>query len=234
MAAISVDNLQKSFGTVKAVDIHKLDIEKGDFLGLVGNNGAGKTTFLRLLLDLTKADEGSVTLEGVNPRLSEEWKTFTGAYLDDGFLIDFLTPDEYFAFIASANGIDAPTLAERRSDFQAFLGDGITGQKKYIRSYSAGNKQKIGIVSAMLNHPQVLILDEPFNFLDPGSQEELKRLLTTYQQSTGSTIILSSHNLQHVAEICRRICIMDAGHIVEDIDNNDGKATEELRDYFKR
>ena len=108
----------------------------------------------------------------------------------------------------------------------------VLGQKKYIRDFSAGNKQKIGIVAALLNSPQLVILDEPFNFLDPSSQNQLKRILTEFNRSTGSTVIVSSHNLQHTVDISTRVALLEKGEIIEDIDNSDGKAEEILDKYF--
>ncbi len=231
---IKIENLKKTFGDKTAVNIPEFSIASGDILGLVGNNGAGKTTLFRLMLDLLKADEGSVAIEKINPALSEEWKTFTGAYIDDGFLIDFLTPEEYFDFIAKVNNISKEELDERLAGFTAFMADEIMDQGKYIRDFSAGNKQKIGIISAMIKHPQLLILDEPFNFLDPSSQNILKKMLTDYALESGATILVSSHNLQHTVEISTRIALMEHGVIVKDLPNEGGSAAQELEDYFKR
>lgn len=231
---IKIENLKKTFGDKTAVNIPEFSIASGDILGLVGNNGAGKTTLFRLMLDLLKADEGSVAVENINPALSEEWKTFTGAYIDDGFLIDFLTPEEYFDFIAKVNNISKEELDERLAGFTAFMADEIMDQGKYIRDFSAGNKQKIGIISAMIKHPQLLILDEPFNFLDPSSQNILKKMLTDYALESGATILVSSHNLQHTVEISTRIALMEHGVIVKDLPNEGGSAAQELEDYFKR
>lgn len=239
---ITVENLKKCFGDKTAVDISGFSIASGEILGLVGNNGAGKTTLFRLMLDLLKADEGTVVFgrgsrvesRDINPALSEEWKVFTGAYIDDGFLIDFLTPEEYFDFVAKVNNIDKETLDERLNAFNALMADEILNQGKYIRDFSAGNKQKIGIISAMIKQPQLLILDEPFNFLDPSSQNVLMRMLVDYSHESGATIIISSHNLQHTVDISTRIALMEHGHIVKDLPNEDGKAAKELEDYFMR
>lgn len=234
MEGICVNDLKKSFGNVTAVDIPKLIIEEGDFLGIVGNNGAGKTTFLRLMLDLAKADTGSISLSGTDPSKSEDWKTTTGAYLDAGFLIDFLTPEEYFDFIAKANGIANDSLQARLSSMETFMNGEILGKNKFIRSFSAGNKQKIGIVSALINMPKLLILDEPFNFLDPSSQISLKDLLSKFHKEKNATIIVSSHNLQHVADICNHIVVMEHGSFIKDVDCGESNALKELNEYFKK
>ena len=153
--------------------------------------------------------------------------------MDEGFLIDYLTPDEYFQFIASISGMTAKECEETLETFRTFLADEVLGQKKFIRNLSAGNKQKVGIVAAMILKPQLLILDEPFNFLDPSSQSAMKHLLTQYNRETGATILVSSHNLQHTVDICPRIALLEHGHIIRSIDNTNGEAQTELENYFQ-
>ena len=223
---IQLNNLKKCFGEHTAVDIPHFTIDNGQMVGLVGNNGAGKTTLFRLMLDLSKATEGNVLIDDIDPAKSEDWKLQTGAFIDNSFLIDFLTAEEYFEFVGKVSGMTREQVAERLKTFETFMGDEIMGQKKYIRDFSAGNKQKIGIVAALL------ILDEPFNFLDPSSQNQLKRILTEFNRSTGSTVIVSSHNLQHTVDISTRVALLEKGKIIEDIDNSDSKAEEILDKYF--
>ena len=229
---IQLNNLKKCFGEHTAVDIPHFTIDNGQMVGLVGNNGAGKTTLFRLMLDLSKATEGNVLIDDIDPAKSEDWKLQTGAFIDNSFLIDFLTAEEYFEFVGKVSGMTREQVAERLKTFETFMGDEIMGQKKYIRDFSAGNKQKIGIVAALLSSPQLVILDEPFNFLDPSSQNQLKRILTEFNRSTVSTVIVSSHNLQHTVDISTRVALLEKGKIIEDIDNSDGKAEEILDKYF--
>ncbi|WP_302215681.1 ABC transporter ATP-binding protein [uncultured Prevotella sp.] len=229
---IQLNNLKKCFGEHTAVDIPHFTIDNGQMVGLVGNNGAGKTTLFRLMLDLSKATEGNVLIDDIDPAKSEDWKLQTGAFIDNSFLIDFLTAEEYFEFVGKVSGMTREQVAERLKTFETFMGDEIMGQKKYIRDFSAGNKQKIGIVAALLSSPQLVILDEPFNFLDPSSQNQLKRILTEFNRSTGSIVIVSSHNLQHTVDISTRVALLEKGKIIEDIDNSDGKAEEILDKYF--
>ena len=248
---IKIDNLKKQFGETCACDIPSFTINDGDILGLVGNNGAGKTTLFRLLLDLLKADEGSVSYvfslpdgepsgtvatEGtvaINPTVSEAWKQHVGAYIDEGFLIDFLTPEEYFAFLGKVSGISQQEVDERLQQFERFANGEVFGQKKLIRNLSAGNKMKVGIISALFRRPKTVILDEPFNFLDPTSQMVLKHLLQDYANETGSTILISSHNLQHTVDISTRIALLEHGKIIRDLSNNEGSAASELQEYFE-
>lgn len=234
---IIIQNLKKSFGDKVAVNIDSFKINSGEILGLVGNNGAGKSTLFRLILDLIKADEGIVRMadstRDINVAETEEWKDWTGAYVDDSFLIDYLTPDEYFQFIARISGKEPNELEQFLEKFKHFMADEITGQKKFIRNLSAGNKQKVGIMAAMLLQPQILILDEPFNFLDPSSQNAIKHLLKKYNEETNATILVSSHNLQHTVDICPRIALLEHGVIIKDIENKEGQAQRELEDYFQ-
>lgn len=229
---IIIDKLKKKFGEKTAVDIEHYEIHRGDMLGLVGNNGAGKTTLFRLILDLLKADEGKVTVNDIDVSQSENWKSFTGAFIDDGFLIDYLTPEEYFYFIGKMYGLKKEEVDERLIPFERFMNGEVTGLKKFIRNYSAGNKQKIGIISAMLHYPQLLILDEPFNFLDPSSQSIIKHLLKKYNEEHQATVIISSHNLNHTVDVCPRIALLEYGAIIRDINNENNSAEKELEAYF--
>ena len=229
---IQINNLKKKFGAKTAVNIDNYIINQGDMLGLVGNNGAGKTTLFRLILDLLQADRGNVTINDIDVCKSEDWKNFTGAFIDDGFLIDYLTPEEYFHFIGKMYGLKKEEVDERIAPFERFMNGEVMGQKKFIRNFSAGNKQKIGIISAMLHHPQLLILDEPFNFLDPSSQSIIKQLLKKYNEEHGATVIISSHNLNHTVDVCPRIALLEHGVIIRDIQNENNSAEKELEAYF--
>ena len=231
---IIISNLKKQFGDTVACDIPSFHINDGDILGLVGNNGAGKTTLFRMILDLLKPDEGTVQLFGnINPATSEDWKEQTGAYIDEGFLIDFLTPEEYFAFLGKISGIPQAQVDERLKQFEQFAGGEVFGQKKLIRNLSAGNKQKVGIIAALLSRPRLVILDEPFNFLDPSSQSILKRVITQYAKQEGATILISSHNLQHTIEVSTRIALLEKGCIIRDLPNENADAMGELTAYFE-
>ena len=229
---IIIDKLKKNFGEKIAVDIEHYEINQGDMLGLVGNNGAGKTTLFRIMLDLLKADDGKVIINDIDVSQSEDWKSITGAFIDDGFLIDYLTPEEYFYFIGNMYGLKKEEVDERLIPFERFMSGEVIGHKKLIRNYSAGNKQKIGIISAMLHYPQLLILDEPFNFLDPSSQSIIKHLLKKYNEEHQATVIISSHNLNHTVDVCPRIALLEHGVIIRDIINEDNSAEKELEDYF--
>ena len=233
---IKIENVKKTFGEKVAVNVESFEIKSGEMLGLVGNNGAGKSTLFRIILDLIKPDNGKVIMcdaeNSVNVAESEEWKSWTGAYIDESFMIDYLTPDEYLQFIARLSNISDEQMQEELKKYEQFMAGEILGQNKLIRNLSAGNKQKVGIVAALLLHPQVLILDEPFNFLDPSSQSAFKHMMTEYNQQTGATILISSHNLNHTVDICPRIALLENGVILRDIANENGSAQAELESYF--
>ena len=218
----------------------------GVILGLVGNNGAGKTTLFRMILDLIKPNEGEISISGTIPAdeegettdvcyitsNTEEWKKYTGAYIDSGFLIDYLTPEEYFSFIAKIENIDIETINQRVASYEHFMNGEILGQKKLIRDMSAGNKQKIGIISALLHTPKIVILDEPFNFLDPSSQSIFKRMLKQYQQENNATVLVSSHNINHTVDLCTEIALLESGKIIQHITHVDEEAQKTLNEYF--
>ena len=229
---ITISNLMKSFNGTVAVNIQDLTIEDGEIVGLVGNNGAGKTTLMRLILDLLGKDSGEVRLNGELVNESEDWKEITGSFIDYGFLIDFLTPEEFFAFVGKSYGLSKEEVTERLVLFEPFMNNEILAKKKYIRAFSAGNKQKIGIISAMISHPEFVILDEPFNFLDPSSQVEIKELLRTFHGRYNSTILISSHNLEHITDVSGRVILLENGKVFKDVANETGDAIKELNEYF--
>ena len=230
---ITIKNLKKLFGETLACNIPELTINKGEIIGLVGNNGAGKTTLFRLILDLLEADDGSVELKGVKVNDSEEWKHFTSAFIDNGFLIDFLTPEEYFTFINRVSGIKDCNIDDIAQKFEHFTGGEVFGRKILIRNLSAGNKQKVGIISTLITSPEILILDEPFNFLDPTSQNLLKKMIESYTGETRATVIISSHNPTHTVDISARILLMEHGELKRDIVNIDQESIKELNEYFQ-
>jgi len=228
---IEVINLIKKYSGVAVLDIPELNINKGESFGLVGNNGAGKTTFFSLILDLRRATKGHVFIKSQDVSASEEWKNFTGSYIDENFLIDFLTPEEYFQFIANLHGLSKGDLQEFYDQYEELFAGEITGKKKYIRELSKGNQKKVGIAAALLPRPEVMVLDEPFSNLDPSSQIRLKNILKRLKSEDSVTMLISSHDLNHITEVCERIVILDKGIMVHDIQTSD-KTLEELESYF--
>jgi ABC-2 type transport system ATP-binding protein len=228
---IKVENLTKAYNGETVLNIDNLKIEKGESFGLVGNNGAGKTTFFRLILDLIRANSGVVLSKDISTAGSEHWKDYTGSFLDESFLIDYLKPEEYFQFVGKINKLSQEEINEFMRSFEDFFNGEILGQKKYIRDFSKGNQRKIGISAAIMSMPEVLILDEPFASLDPTTQFRLKKLLKDLQETKQVTMLISSHDLNHVTEVCKRIVVLQKGNIVQDIETSKD-TLKDLEAYF--
>ncbi len=229
---ITIHHLKKSYKGISVVNIDALEINAGQIIGLVGNNGAGKTTFFRLLLDLIRADSGEILSKGKPVATNEEWKDYTAAYIDEGFLIDYLTPEEYFYFVGKLNNLSKADVDDFLQHYTAFFDDAILTKGKYIRDFSKGNQFKIGIIAALLTNPEFLILDEPFANLDPTTQLRLVDMIKKMAQEKQLCILVSSHDINHVSEVCTRILLMEKGTIIKDIAGGE-TAYEEMVEYFK-
>jgi len=228
---IEVKNLTKIYSGVTVLNVSELAVEQGDSFGLVGNNGAGKTTFFRLVLDLIRANSGSIFSKQEDVSKTTNWKYYTGSYLDQRFLIDFLTPEEYFEFLRNIHGLSTGDLEQFYEEFHTFFNDEILGKKKYVRDLSRGNQQKVGIAAALMTKPELVILDEPFNGLDPSTQIRLIGMLNELKRTSGATLMISSHDLKHVTEVCDRIAILEKGVIINDLKTHK-ETLKELESYF--
>jgi ABC-2 type transport system ATP-binding protein len=228
---IEIQNLKKIYSGVTVVNIPQLSISKGETVGLVGNNGAGKTTLFRMMLDLIRADSGEVISKGKNVAHSDSWKNYTAAYLDEGFLIDYLTPEEYFYFIGSLHDLSKAEVDSQLVKFADFFNGEILARGKYIRDLSKGNQSKVGVISCLIQTPELLMLDEPFANIDPSTQIRLKKMVKEINGEKHITTIISSHDLNHVTDVCQRILLMEKGNIIKDMETNQN-TLEELEDYF--
>jgi len=228
---IETTQLSKKYGKVEVLNIASLEIPTGQSFGLVGNNGAGKTTYFNMLLDLIRPTTGSITNHNIVVNQSEAWKNFTGSFIDESFLIGYLTPDEYFDFIGDLRGMNKADVKVFLTQFGEFFNDEVLGKKKYLRDLSKGNQKKAGIIAAMMGNPKVVILDEPFANLDPTTQIRLKKILKTLTENKEVTVLVSSHDLSHVTEVCERIVVLDKGHLVKDIKTSQ-ETLKELESYF--
>ena len=230
---IQATALHKQYGDFE-LSIPDFTIPAGQTVGLVGNNGAGKTTLLRLVLDLIRADEGAVQIGGNDVAQTFDWKRSTGSHLDDAFLIDFLTPDEFWAFVGSTYGLSGDDVQRAVQPYDDFYTDEPIGQTtKYLRDLSQGNRKKVGVIAALLAEPHVVVLDEPFASLDPRSQLWLKEHLREQQTAREVTMLISSHDLGHVTDASDRIALLDGGEIVRDVMTSPNTLSE-LEAFFAR
>lgn len=228
---IQAINLQKEYGGTTVLNIEELKIENGEVFGLVGNNGAGKTTLFSLILDLIRASRGKVIINEIPVAKSEEWKALTGAYIDESFTIGYLTPDEYFNFIGELHNMNANDISAFLGNFTEFFNDEIIGKKKYIRDLSKGNQKKVGVVGALMGEPELVVLDEPFANLDPTSQFKLRKIIKEFAAQKGKTFLISSHDLDHVTDVCTRIVILEKGKIVKDVPKT-ASTLADLEEFF--
>ena len=228
---IQTTNLSKKYGEATVLNISNLEIPKGQSLGLVGNNGAGKTTYFNLLLDLIQPTTGYIKNNEIQVDQSEDWKPFTAAFIDETFLIGYLTPEEYFYFIGELRGKNKADIDAFLSQFTEIFNDEILGKKKCLRDLSKGNQKKAGIVAAMIGEPEVIILDEPFANLDPTTQIRLKKILKSLTENKQVTVLISSHDLGHVTEVCERIVVLEKGNVIKDIKTSP-ETLKELEAHF--
>jgi ABC-2 type transport system ATP-binding protein len=228
---IKTTQLSKKYGQIAVLHIDALEIPTGQIFGLVGNNGAGKTTFFNTLLDLVRPTTGAIINHGFQVNTTEEWKTFTGSFIDESFLIGYLTAEEYFQFIGDLRGLNKADVQTFLTFFEEFFNEEILNKKKYLRDLSKGNQKKVGIIAAMMGNPKVIILDEPFANLDPTTQIRLKKIIKELTETREITVLISSHDLTHVTEVCERIVVLEKGNIVKDIKTST-ETLQELESYF--
>lgn len=228
---ITINNISKKYGNKEVLNIEYLEIPKGETFGLVGNNGAGKTTLFSLLLDLIQATSGQIDIEGIRVDQSEAWKSKVSAFVDESFLIGYLTPEEYFYFLGELRGQNKASVDEFLKQFTDLFNNEILNAGKYIRDLSKGNMKKVGIVGALIGHPEIIILDEPFANLDPSTQIKLKNLIKRWSQDANVTFLISSHDLSHTTEVCNRIVVLEKGRMVKDIQTS-LETLQDLENYF--
>lgn len=228
---ITTSNLSKKYNSNLVLNIATLEIPKGQSFGLVGNNGAGKTTFFSLLLDLIQPTTGYIKSNDILVHESEDWKPFTAAFIDESFLIGYLTAEEYFYFIGELRNQNKADVDALVAQFEDFFHGEILKQKKYLRDLSKGNQKKVGIVAALIGNPEVIILDEPFANLDPTTQIRLKSIIKDLAEKKGVTVLVSSHDLMHVTDVCERIVVLEKGEVVKDLATN-ATTLKELEAHF--
>ena len=229
---IQVNNLSKIYNSgIQVLNITNLEIPKGQSFGLVGNNGAGKTTFFSLLLDLIQPSSGHIKNNEIQVNTSEAWKPFTSAFIDESFLIGYLTAEEYFYFIGDLRGQNKADVDSLMAKHEEFFNGEILKNRKYLRDLSKGNQKKVGIIAALIGNPEVVILDEPFANLDPTTVNRLKKIIKELSEDPNVTVLVSSHDLVHTVEVCNRIVALNLGKIVKDIQTSP-ETLKELEAFF--
>ncbi|WP_324069455.1 MAG: ABC transporter ATP-binding protein [Flavobacterium sp.] len=228
---IQVNNLTKKYNNTTVLNIQELEIPKGQSFGLVGNNGAGKTTFFSLLLDLIEPSTGGIINHTIQVNTNENWKKFTGAFLDESFLIGYLTAEEYFYFIGELRGQNKADVDALLKKYEEFFNNEILNTKKYLRDLSKGNMKKVGIIATLIGNPEVVILDEPFANLDPTTVNRLKKIVKELAENPEITVLISSHDLIHTVEVCNRIVALNKGEVVKDIITSE-ETLKELEAFF--
>ena len=230
---IHIHDLSKTYSGVAVLKIDELHIPKGEAFGLVGNNGAGKTTLFSALLDLIQPTTGYIQNGGSKVNESEAWKMHTASFIDESFLIGYLTAEEYFYFIGELRGQNKADVDALLAGFADFFNDEILGKRKYLRDLSKGNQKKVGIVATLIGNPDVIILDEPFANLDPTTQIRLKGIIKKLAADREITVLVSSHDLLHVTDVCERIVVLEKGSVVKDIKTSEA-TLKELEAYFSK
>ena len=228
---IKVKNISKTYSGQVVLQLPDLEIPKAQRFGLVGNNGAGKTTLFSLILDLIEASSGEIAINEIDVKKSEDWKPLTAAFIDESYIIGYLTVEEYYYFLGNLRGVSKSEIDQWVQIFEPFFNGEILGQKKYLRDFSKGNQKKAGIVGTLIGKPELVVLDEPFANLDPTTQIRLKNLIREEAEKYGTTFLVSSHDLTHVTEVCNRIVLLEKGVIIKDIETTP-ETLKELESYF--
>lgn len=206
---IAIENLKKMYFKKNVLNIKSLQIKQGEKVAITGANGCGKSTLLNLMLDLIKPDEGSVFLFGNNVRGNEAWKVKTSAFLNDSFLLDFLTVREYIYFLVGS------TTNERINEMIDRLNFTSLNLNEYIKNLSSGNKKKVGILGALLTARDLILFDEVCNFLDYQSK---KGLLHYFKSLPNYTVVIVEHNVEFIRDFASRVLVLDSGSIIKDIE----------------
>jgi len=210
---ISVSELKKFFGDVKAVNGISFEVKKGEVFGLLGPNGAGKTTTIKLLLGLLEPNEGTIKVMGLNPEIDEvQIKSRVGYVSEEPLIFKSLTPKDLFNFIASIRKLNAEETSERAQEYMESLG-ALEYYEQLVATLSHGNKQKIQIISSILHDPDLLILDEPLSGLDAKSVKVVKEIIDIHIEN-GGAVLFSTHIMEIAEDLCDRIAIMNRGKIV--------------------
>jgi ABC-2 type transport system ATP-binding protein len=235
MNALELNNLTKKFGNNRAVDNLTIKLNKGEFLGLVGRNGAGKTTAINLATGLLKPTYGQALVMGLDVQKNPvQVKRQIGVMPQEESFLGSLTGRQYIQFVGRVYGLKETDIKKRRDElFQLLELDPDPGT--LIRDYSYGMKKKVGLCAALVHGPQMVFLDEPFESIDPVTSRTIKDILIGLQKK-GITILMSSHTLELVEKLCPLIAIIDHGQLkafgsMEDLQRSSSN-TQNLEELF--
>ncbi|MEX2445877.1 MAG: ABC transporter ATP-binding protein [Dehalococcoidia bacterium] len=230
--AFELDALTKRFGTTVAVDRVSFAVPRGSFYGLVGPNGAGKTTALSMAVGLLRPDSGTARIFGV-----DVWgdpvaaKALVGVLPDGLAMPEQLTGRELLTYLGLLRGLPADQVSARASELLAVMDLDDDEEHKQVVNYSAGMRKKIGLATALLHAPRLLVLDEPFEAVDPVSARTLRAILRRFVQGGGS-VILSSHVMALVEQLCDHVAVIDGGRVVASGALDDVRSGSSLEDRF--
>lgn len=230
VTSIDIRNLTKFYGTSRGVEDVSLTVERGEVLGFLGPNGSGKTTVLRVLVGLISPTSGEVHVNGRSLfDDARSWRERVGYLPGELELYHNMTVTEYLRLFARLRGVDCSTEIDRLSERL-----GLRCEAR-ISGLSKGNKQKVGVVQALMHRPEILVLDEPTSGLDPIAQEEFARIVDE-RRADGASIILSSHVLQEVENVADRVVILDLGHVlaVDTVESLRRRIDTEIQLTFER
>ncbi len=210
---LEIKNLSKSFGNRKALDDVNLDIYEGEIVGLIGPNGAGKTTLIKTMLNFYHYEKGSIKIEAYDVKRNlEEALSQVGAVIENPDMYGHLSGRKNLEITELINDIKDKEYIEEMIEFVG-LKDRINDK---VRKYSLGMKQRLGLANALIKKPKLLILDEPTNGLDPHGIKNLREILKQISNERHMSILISSHILAEVENICDRIVIIDKGKIIDE------------------
>jgi ABC-2 type transport system ATP-binding protein len=217
---LKIASLKKRISETFELSIDNLKLDEGEIVAIIGNNGSGKTLLLNSILNNISLDSGNIEIYMINNKL-EKWKKITGVYVNKNYLLDFMTPIEFFKFIGSFYNISIKDIHNKLENYQYFLGfEHNTFNNKVISKLSRGTKDKIGIIAALFIEPKLLILDEPFSHLDTPASLNLLELLNSINKQFKTTQIITSPDLNNLSVICTRIILMEKGTIKYNFPNN--------------
>lgn len=211
---LTINNISKNYHAQQALSNVSMTIKRGDIYGLIGRNGAGKTTLLKIITNLAQQTAGTIQLfNSTNSKEYTENLARTGSVIETPVAYDQLTAEQNLTYYCKLRGIVNP---QDITDTLKFVGLDQTGKKKY-KNFSLGMKQKLGIAIALISKPDLLILDEPINGLDPIAIVEFRDLLLTLNREHNITIIISSHILSELYHVANRFGIIHEGHLLEEV-----------------